>query len=545
MSRPPVPTTSRADDPAPPHKPVGKAEMAESLEFAASFDKPSYRTLEPMHIRFTVTNPTAEPTQKLWVTRSGGGEPDSIRVESANWGALSTGGATIPAGGSLSVDLVGLVANPEVTIAVLAGFVRDSTGASSREFRFTTAVTPSFGQVSGVVYGDRNNNSRHDPGEELAGYTVFASNDYELMRATTDESGAFELPRVTLGRVTMSVGPTDSWRFGSETITLDENGVHGLRLRGVPSLSRLTAHLAFTKYTYKPGEIARVRITLANTGPFPMGGVVADCNRARKEYGLTGSGPGWHELVGGVTVGAHTTRSFTVSEAVPQAARTYGAVAVECEFTYADAFDNRSPKASDHAAVPNGGFGSVSGWVLRYPESPKVPPGFGFRGARVVLVGESRCPIVGERRTGTTGHFAFRHVPAGHYRLFVVAPKGWYISNEWAPERVAGNPSEVMIPTNGSLYPMSFEVKRGSGPAPMPPEQPAGCTPSGPAAPTGPVDAADPAPRGTAEDGLAQTGATVLASLLAALVLLAIGFAGVVAGRRRKTLRSANQLVHE
>lgn len=517
-----------SSEPRPP-KPGPKLDAAQPLQVSATFDKPGYRTGETMRIHFTVSNPNAEPTPKLWVLQSGG-HPDTIHVDSESWGPLNTGGATIPASGSLSVDPVGLVTDPDVTTAVLAGFLRDDTGARVAEFRFTTPVTPSSGRVSGLVYGDANNNSHYDAGEELAGYTVYADNGHEITRTVSDESGAFAFPRMAPGPVTVGTYPSDSWRFGSETVTVDEDGVDGLRLRGVPSLSKLTARVAFTKNSYQPGEIARVRITLINTGPFPMGGVVAGCNRAGKEYGLSGSGPGWRELTDGVTIGAHTTRSLTASEAVPLAAFRYGTVAVECVFSYRDIFDNRSPEAADHAAVPNGGFGRVYGHVRRFPETPKVPPGVGFRGARVVLVGDDRCPIVGERRTNATGYFAFDHVPAGHYRVFVLAPQGWYISNEWAPERVSRNPQELMVPISGAPYPPTFEVRRGTGPAPALPAQPAGCT-----APAATGNPSAPAPQATAGGGLAGTGANVLAAVLAGLAVIAVGAAIVVTARRRRT----------
>ena len=94
-------------------------------------------------------------------------------------------------------------------------------------------------------------------------------------------------------------------------------------------------------------------------------------------------------------------------------------------------------------------------------------------GAKVVLVSDQHCPVVGERTTDEKGHFVFLDVaPGPEYHLYFLPPKGWKIKYE--------NPMGISVygpPENH--YPWRIDAEEGDAPLPTVPVNPADCSAAG------------------------------------------------------------------
>ena len=252
---------------------------------------------------------------------------------------------------------------------------------------------------------------------------------------------------------------------------------------------------------------------------------MAACNRVGNAYILNGTGPGWGDLVRsrGVTIEPGQTRTFDVSEAVPEAALNRGFVAVACDFGYDEVDIDNHANAEDRAAVP-GAFGTVVGDVVYHPGQGK--PQQAVAGVKVVLVDERHCPVVGEQTTDANGHFEFHHVlPGPDYHLYLLPPKGWKIKFE--------NPTSIDVSgPEGNPSRVGIEAEPGDAPLPTVPTQPADCGASGTPTTTAPAQGGGSGGQGSS--GLALTGADVITFGAVGLVALAIGAGLVLAARRRR-----------
>ncbi|SFG80122.1 SdrD B-like domain-containing protein [Amycolatopsis regifaucium] len=300
--------------------------------------------------------------------------------------------------------------------------------------------------------------------------------------------------------------------------------------RGAPPLNgALKASLAFTKESYKPGDLAQITVTLSNSGSHPLTGIVAACNRAGAEHALN-VGPGWGELhyaTAGATIAPGQTRTFEVSAKVPDAALNRGYVGVECDFGYAEVDIESHATARDRAVVP-GGIAAVVGDVVRDAEPDK--PREGLAGVKVVLVSDGDCPVAGETTTDAKGHFEFHKVvPGPDYRLYFLPPQGWRIKYD--------NPTSIDV-RGPAENPATVFIQAESGDAPLPavPAQPSGCGTSGTITPAPGVPGGQQGSGGgESGSGLASTGADVL--WLGGLALAALGLGGALMfGARRRRL---------
>ena len=127
------PSTTRSTAPAATpdvHATTGKAQAAdEQREVSASFDKPRYRSDEPIGIHVTITNPRTEPVTEIMA----GGPNDPDIYLDRRW--LQP--FHLAAGESSSFDLVGHVNKPDLTTAVFdagyaTGRIRVSRSSGSR-----------------------------------------------------------------------------------------------------------------------------------------------------------------------------------------------------------------------------------------------------------------------------------------------------------------------------------------------------------------------------------------------------------------------------
>jgi hypothetical protein len=498
----------------PQDDPVPQPDLDVSFDFKAS-----YPTNEDVHFSIKITNTRSVPVEGLQITQFFFNPDDLVVPFLDGWGPLGQKpGVTLQPGQTFERAVVGQVQDISLDHARMRGFVFDKEGHGvAPSFDETVNLETKTGHASGVVYGDRNGDGRLDRGEELKGVTVALQHRNLTYKATSDESGALDFGEVPAGEYVLGGEVIDGWLFPYETVQVGPDTK--LVVRGAPPLNgALKASMAFAQDTYKVGDLAHVTVTLSNSGPIPLTGIVAECNQVGNDYILSGRGPGWGDLAaGGVTIAPGQTRTVDVSETVPEAAFNRGYVLAACDFGYRGVdLDNRV-RASDQAAVP-GAKATVIGDVVVRGEKQ------GVAGVKVVLVSDQHCPVTGEQTTDENGHFEFHDVvPGPAYQLYFLPPKGWKIKYE-NPTSInvfgpADHPSQVVI-----------DAEQGDAPAPTVPANPADCAAGSPTSTTG---AAGGTGGGETGGGLASTGVDVLGIGVLALVALALG-GGLVIGTRRR-----------
>jgi len=497
------------------------------IQAAVVFEKGEYRTDEDVRFTFKIKNVGTTDAIGLWVSQSFS-EPTDLTVPyEPGWGPLMPGREkkNLKPDESYELPVTGKIKDIEKDSTVVQGNIFDETGSRVGEFVGTAKVTKETGRVTGVVYGDKNGNGGLDDGEKLSGIAVTLqyNNGPTKYTATSDADGRIEFADVPAAEYRLGGEVIKGWLFPVETVRVGPGG-KDLLLRGSPPLNgALKASLAFTKDTYQPGELAHVTVTLTNSGPIPLTGIVAACNRAGASQALNG-GPGWGELghAGGVTIDPGRTRTFDVSEKVPAAALNYGRVGVECDFGYREVDIDNHADAHGEAVVP-GGVATVIGDVVHNAGPGK--PREGLAGVKVVLVSDGGCPVTGETTTDEKGHFEFHKVvPGPDYSLYFLPPQGWRIKYD--------NPTSIMVvgPAENAAR-VFVEAEAGEAPLPAVPAQPASCDKSGT---TTPAPGAPGGQQGSGgASGLASTGADVI--WLGALALAALGLGAVlVFGARRR-----------
>jgi hypothetical protein len=481
------------------------------LTVTGVFDKPSYVTGDKISVEFAVHN--SGTTAATDITAQDGSGPDELALAGDGFGELADG-ATIPAGGTVKVTVTGYVQNLTATKVVLSGDLYGRDGNGVAYFSFSAPVTVRTATASGLVFGDANANGRADPGEGVSGVNLRFFYQYASKRytATTDSSGRFD---VVLPTTSYSVsGAGSGWTVIPQPVTVGAGGTD-LSLRAVRPLGNvLTAELHFTQHTYAPGDTVHLVVTLTNTGSATLRGIGAECNHVGDADELNNAGPGWGELAytsSGVTLLAHQTRTFDVTDKVPAGAQRFGQVVAACDFGYPEVYEGHRPEASDAARVP-GQFGALAGDVQYYPHG-HGGAAVGLANVRVVLVDPTTCPVI--TRSVTTdgdGHFRIGHAPAGSsYKLYFFPPTGWKVR--------FGNPTNAFVLGNDTTH-ISVEVEHGSATVPSIPTT---CRSS--SAPTPPPTGIPIANTGTDSAQLASVGG---AAIGLGVLLTAFG------GRRRR-----------
>ncbi|MFI6301416.1 SdrD B-like domain-containing protein [Amycolatopsis thailandensis] len=527
----PSPSVPPAESSA-PAAPKPQAERA-NIEASVVFDKPSYRTDEDVRFTFKIKNVGTVDSTGIWVSQSFSEPTDLVVPYEPGWGPLVLGREkkNLKPGESFELPVTGKVKDLENASAVVQGIIFDDSSFMVGRFSGTTKITKETGRVTGVVYGDKNGSGTLDDGEKLDGVTLTLhyNNGPTKFTATSDADGRIEFGDVPAAEYRFGGEVIKGWLFPAKLVKI-EPGEKNLLLRGSPPLNgALKASLAFAKDTYQPGETAHVTVTLTNSGTIPLTGIVAACNRAGADHAFNGRS-GWGELdsdTDGATIAPGQTRTFDVSEKVPDAALNVGYVGVECDFGYGEVDIDNHATAHARAAVP-GGVASVIGDVVHNagPDKPQE----GLSGVKVVLVSKGDCPVAGETTTDEKGHFEFRKVaPGPDYSLYFLPPQGWRIKYD--------NPTSILVVGPEDNAGRTFvEAEKGEAPLPAVPAQPSTCGKPGT---TTPVPGAPGGEQGSGGgqggSGLASTGADVL--WLGALALAALGLGGALmfgARRRRR-----------
>ncbi|HET6709872.1 prealbumin-like fold domain-containing protein [Amycolatopsis sp.] len=519
-----TPPVSPAPESKPPAQPQAAPAERARVEVSIAGLKDEYASNEDVHFRFKLTNTGNVTATGVWVSQHISQPTDLDVPYDPGWGDLAYGrGIKLEPGQSYERELTGHIRDIGKDTVHIRGVVFDSSNFGVGEFDAKANVTTAPGEASGVVYGDKNGNGARDNGEELAGakFTLRYVHGDVTYTATSDSAGNLTF-KVPAADYYLGGDVVDGWLFPFRVVHIGEDTK--LDLRGAPPLNgALKASMKFTQDSYKVGDLAHLTVTLSNSGKIPLIGIVAGCNRIGDPHILSGRTPGWGDLAaGGVTIAPGETRTFDVSEAVPQAAFNRGIVVASCGFGYAEVDIENHADARAQAWVP-GAKAIVEGTLGVFDDQGEVKQA--LDGVKVVLVSDQHCPVTGERTTDAKGHFKFEDVaPGPRYRLYFLLPKGWKTKYE--------NPLEIDVfgpPENHR--PWRIAAEEGDAPLPAVPVNPADCTAGAPTTTTGPGGGTGGGQGGAS--GLASTGVDARGLGALALIALALG-GGLVFGARRR-----------
>ncbi|WP_143036207.1 carboxypeptidase-like regulatory domain-containing protein [Lentzea fradiae] len=400
-------------------------QAAPDLKVSLRFDR-EYGIGEPLGITLTVRNDGDAPahqvrfaTETLQLNLTTGvedlisrpdlapGEQKVIRLGgTAQWGAP----------------------NAALTVRAWVEGAVDKTPADNQA-RAEAKIVNNTGTVSGVLFEDRDGNGVAGPGEGVDWQTLRLSGGPEYpVSGSTYNGGQFAMYSVPPGTYQVSWSGRNS--NGEELsvkpgqfITVKQGETTRVAVQVVPSLSRSLwiSGGSFGKQKYAKGERVSVSVTVHNRGTAPITGLVTVCDPENDPATLDGTGDGWGDLRpdrGGVTVAAGETKTFTVTDTVPDAEFPTGKVYFACVFSV----DGRNVLDPGNGA-PNPGLtiganvagtrGSLSGHVLSNG-SPVL------YGTKVVAVNAANNRIVGYSGTsGSTGSWQINDLPQGQIALQV------------------------------------------------------------------------------------------------------------------------------
>lgn len=494
---------------------------AADLRGTLKFEKSSYESHETVRMTATVTNVggrTAERAKLMWPL-------SGMEIPAEQWGDFGWTGAGIAlaSGESRSFAVSGQIRDfrdGKLRTSTMIDWV-DRPNPCQCGFSGEITVVQSKGEISGVVYADKNRNGQQDAGETAAGVVVEANGGapYGYFKTTTDADGRYSFKDLPSGDYYVGYTFADGWVVHYEgtdrTVRVQPGAPVHLTARGErPYHESLSAVLTLDKDVYQVGEDARISITLTNSGDRAISGITADCNSIGDENHLGGtprnpSPKGWGELLPpgkGVTVGAGETRTFVAVEKVPDAAFNSGRVIASCSFAPHAGWNSDGAHAYDTARVP-GGFGSLTG-ELYYDRNGnrRADAGEGIGNTRIVLRDREFGVDVAETFSDDKGNVRFDKVPAGDFWAWVDGP--WKFEGEWDGHVLVFAGHEAR-----SGFAVVPDVQSGTGGG-------GGSNTSPPAA-------------GGSGDALAKTGASVLGLGLLGAVLVAFGFGASMIGRRR------------
>ncbi|WP_198681305.1 SdrD B-like domain-containing protein [Lentzea terrae] len=499
------------------------------LRATVKFDKDRYESHETVRMWLTVTNIGGQAAERTRLEH----RLQSLDVPDEQWGDFRPNGPGIRilAGESRTFEVTGKIRdiwNGKLVVSRWIDYLGRMNPYNSA-FRGEVEVVQTRGEITGVVYTDRNGNGWQDAGEAAAHVVVEANGGapYGYLKTTTDVFGRFTFSEVPSGVYSLGYTLADGWLVhveGDEPLSWVEPGaVVKLTARAErPYRETLKSSVVLDKASYAIGDTAKITVKLTNVGNREISGIQAKCNRIGAPNHLGGSDEdpmtGWGDLSywgKGVTVSPGETKTLVVTEKVPTAARNKRRVVIACDFAPNPSHNTDGPYGFDWASVP-GGTGGLEGPLFHDRNgNGKVDPGEGLSGTRIAVVTDKEDGfVVAETESDALGSVRFEKLPPGDFWLWVDGP--WQFEGEHG----------------GRVQIFGDVVTHNSFPVVPGPERP---EPDYDDSDQGPEDDTD---SGTYEDigtggALAKTGASVLGLGVVAALLIAFGFGARVAGRRQ------------
>ncbi|MET8846838.1 hypothetical protein [Amycolatopsis sp. NPDC004625] len=477
------------------------------LRLSVWFDKTAYLAQEPITVHARVTNVGSAPAQGR-MTSTGDltstfWDPPLPPIEPGGTAESSVTGFATTESGPMTITAT----------VLLTGDAQDANPADNT-VTASVPVTHVRGSYRGTVYGDRNGNHAPDPGEALAGVRIGISGGRpETGRTTrTDAAGRFAFLDLPAGNYTTWVDTTE-WYVPVSSAEVTGEHDPGVLIRGAPAAAtRLSVSAAFTRSSYRVGDIAHLTLTLADKSAMVLADVTADCSASAS--GRVDAG----DLTGpGVSLPAGSRRTFDLTVRITPQAATEGNLRVRCSVGAPPRLNG--PDAVEATArVPGGIAPKVVGYVGRFLRKPQLglPESTPLPGVKVYLRDQVTGRVVARAVTDGGGSFTFFRVPADIYDVGIVGP--WQL--------VYTDPEfQVLAGENGidPNHPYRHLVFVVPGPAQPDPD----AVPVPAPRPRAPVPGA-PAPA-----ALATTGVGVTWLALGASLTIVIGAGLVLATRRR------------
>ncbi|MFI6100769.1 SdrD B-like domain-containing protein [Lentzea sp. NPDC051213] len=496
------------------------------------FSKQAYERGEPVKVTVSITNKGTATASRVYLQETF--YPDYLQqralLDEPRWGDLNdhhNSPVSLRPGETRTFEYDAKPQGPVMRLEGSVGAQGSDANYNDNNFSARATVVGGQGNVSGVIYADRNDDGKRDAGEELSGAQIFVySNDAPTFSksATTDAAGRFEFRDLPAGVYSVSYSLQDGWLVVepglsfSEKWTVTDGSNQQFERRAVRPLNEsLTAKLVLDKDKYAPGDRAGLTVTLTNTGSKDLTGVRAYC-----VYPL-GSDPSWGDLrqnQAGLTIKAGTTFTLSVTE-------TVGRTGMEGDFNASCDFGNPElhprmgfAKATDIARLLSG-VGELKGTALHDPDGQWPFEGDGVEGVEIVVVDPYTGADAARVKSGADGRFSLPGLPVGAYDLKVVGKYqlvSFHLPGDPLPDPARESVSVRVYADISVDFTVPVEL------APAPPVDPGvrpDATPRAPAAPA------------TPEVVLAKTGASVLGLGLIGALLVAFGFGASVLGRRK------------
>lgn len=391
-----------------------------------TFDKPEYDGGEPLSLTVTVRN--VGPTVANQVRFAA--DPGEVYLTSGFDDLASR--PTLAPGESKTFKLGGTpeFGNTSATV-FLRTYVEGETDKTPNDnmARAETKIVVKAGGVKGVLYVDSNGNGVADAGEGVDDQQLALAGGPEYLKtSTTWNGGTFAFVNVPVGTyqvrylkfsmpgsVQMTVKP-------GQFIVVRDNETTTVAIEAVPAISSslMVVGGTFDKAKYAKGEPISVTVTLRNTGTAPITNLVSVCDPEDDPATLDGTAVGWGDMRPdgpGITIPAGETRSFTVTDTVPDVAYPTGKVYFGCVFGN----DGRNVVLGGGDGNPGltigadvaGTRGSVSGRVLLSNGDPVLAQ------TKIVAFGQATNRIVG-RTTVSGSNWKIENLPQGKVELLVV-----------------------------------------------------------------------------------------------------------------------------
>jgi hypothetical protein len=499
------------------------------LRGTVKFEKDRYESHETVRMWLTITNIGGQTAEHARLEH----RIQSLDVPDEQWGDFRAygPGIRIPAGESRTFEVTGKIRdiwNGKLVVSRWLDFLGRSNPHNS-SFGGEVEVVQTRGDITGVVYTDRNGNGQQDVGEAAANVVVQANGGapYEYLKTTTDVFGRFSFKEVPSGAYSIEYTLADGWIVhveGDNSPSWVEPGAAvKLTARAErPYRETLRSSVVLDKTTYAIGDIAKITVKLTNTGNREISGIQAGCNRIGDANHLGGSDEdpmtGWGDLSfwgKGVTVSPGETKTLVVTEKVPSAARNKRRVVIACDFEPNPSYNTDGPYGFDWANVP-GGSGGLEGPLFHDRNgNGKVDAGEAIANTTIALLTDKEDGlVVAETVSDAQGNVRFEKLPPGDFWAWVDGP--WKFEGEYG--------GHVQI-FGDVVAGYSFPVVPGPAPGPKPgtedPDQ------------DDDTDAGIDDDTGGTGGALAKTGASVLGLGVVAALLIAFGFGARIAGRRK------------
>ncbi|MCX2952336.1 SdrD B-like domain-containing protein [Lentzea sp. NEAU-D7] len=483
-----------------------------SLVATMKFDKPRYESHELVRVDLTITNNGGQTAERVKVHD---GFYDVVTT-AEQWGEVrgEGPGARIPAGESRTYSVTGPIRHfQDGKLTVWASVEHIGSADRPASVSAEAEVVQTTGDVSGVVYVDRNHNRQQDPGEAAAETVVEANGGapYDYFRTTTDAEGRYSFENIPSGDYLIGHTLAGGWVVHAESNAPQVRVRPGPPVQVTARAERpyaevLKAAVVLDKPVYAAGDDVRITITLSNQAVYEIRNVQAACEREGNTWPVSA---GWGDLhEPGVTLGAGETKTITVLEEVPAEPSGVNRVTAHCGFApWVKANAEDVAIGYDWAGIP-GGAGTLRG-TIAYDENHNywVDPGEPLQNTRLRLMTDREYGgIVAETVTDADGSMFFEQVPLGTYWLEIDGPWRFPV------------PTNAVVEVNAAgegFYLLFVEP----GPSPVPPGG----------------DSGRDVGEGDTGGALAKTGAGVLGLGVLAALLVTFGVGARMIGRHRTT----------